>query len=393
MDLLDDLGTQLRALSADQPAQPGDRVPLVTRRARHIQRTRAAVAVAAVLAIAVPAAVVVSSAQRHEATQFGRSDVTTWPDRSPEGSSSLVHGAVASLERTEPGPVLDVRPLYASRVTVPEGPAYVAVFIGTLQGKRVLVAANSFGHQLDAEGRSLEENDEVPWDTSDRLVLDPARPLGHVGVYLPVVQGDQLTSTALVLADPAARFMTWRERPLPYAPAENSGVVPTMTSRNGVFLGSLGAITGYVDVSVQDRRGRSVTFPLASGASRPALLRPQAPDLPSSWDPQGGSSAQTEPQEEGRWAGAHFSSVNTNKRRPMTVYARCYGGGRLDFALLAYEERGATSIATPATHGAVSCDGATHRAFAPRTVSAGGYEISVASDRLQAYNYQFGYVG
>lgn len=395
MDLLDDLGPQLRALSADQPTQPGDRVSLVTRRARRIRRTRAAVALGAVLALAVPAGLALSSTQRHEATEFGRGDVTSWPDRSPAGKSSLVHGAVAALERTETSPVLDVRPLYASPVADPDGPAYVAVFLATLQGKQVVVAATSFGHSLDADGNSqdTEPGSDIPWDTRDRVVLDPARPLRHVGLYLPVHQGDRLTSTALVLADPDARALTWRERPLPYAPPENGGVVPAMTSRNGAFLGSLGPITGYVDVTVQDEHGRSVSFPLAHGSSRPALLRPATPDVSYSWVQEHGMSEQSELQDDGRWLGDHYTNLNGNSHRPMTVFVRCYGGGQLVFALLGYEERGTVSVVTPVTHGAVRCDGQPHRAFSPRRVGTHGFELTITADRLQAYSYSLGYVG
>ncbi|HUR15419.1 MAG TPA: hypothetical protein VM097_13135, partial [Mycobacteriales bacterium] len=251
MDTLDDLGAQLRALSSGQPAQPGNRVPGVTRRAGRIRRTRAALAVGASLAVLAPAGLLVTSAQHHQDTTFARSDLLTWPDRSVEADKGIGDGAVAALGQSTGADVAKVRWLYRARVRMPvPNPAYVAVFTAEVQGQDLLVVATSFGHELDSSG--LTTDDETPvasWDTDDRTVLEPGKPLTHVGAYLPYTLGDVHSSFAVVLADARARTLTWTYAPLPFAPPVSTGVGPApVPSRNGVFLVDLQAITGPATV-------------------------------------------------------------------------------------------------------------------------------------------------
>jgi len=386
MDTLDDLGAQLRALSGDQPAQPGDRVPGVTRRARRIRRTRAALSAAAALAVLAPVGVVLSAGQHDEATSFARSDLRSWPDRSIEADKGIGEGVLASLQADVGPGVLHVRWLYRAQVQLPDhNPSYVAVFTAEVLGQPTLVTATSFGHALDPQGRSLQDDPPTAsWDTSDRTVLKPAQPLDHVGLYLPYSVGDEKRSLALVLADPRARELSWRTEPLAFAPGAPG--VGTAASRNGVFLAPLGAVNGPAVATVRTAGGAGVRYALGTGASHPYLVDPAALDLPGSWQPQVGGVGTNDPAGDGRWVTPGYASGPQGRARWSTAFVRCYGGGTVRVRL----QRDFASETLRS--GTVACDDKTHRAFPPTSTGLVGTLLSFDSDRLQAIRFSYGSV-
>lgn len=386
MDTLDDLGAQLRALSGGQPAQPGDRVPGVTRRARRIRRTRAAAAVAAALAVVAPAGLLLlTNAQHDSVPQFAHSDMRSWPDRSVRADRGIGDGAVAALQSDANAAVLDVRWLYRAHVELPDqNPAYVAVFTAEVQGQDLLVVATSFGRVLDGHG--LVTDGDVPyssWDTHDRTVLDPAKPLRHVGTYLAYTKEDAHLSFALVLADPRARDLSWAVAQLPFAPASHAA--GEILSSDGVFQGPLGAVTGPVTVSIDDGKGHALSGPLATGTAQPNLAVPDAPDLPATWQEVMSAQGQTERSTPGHWTSSSFSSAPSGgPSKKNTAFVRCYGGGTLHVALQLAEAR------TPAAQGDVPCDGESHQVFPARDIGDVQETLSLAGDRLQVFNVHFG---
>jgi hypothetical protein len=391
MDTLDDLGPQLHALTSGQPAQPGDRVPGVTRRARRIRRTRAAVAVAAAVAVLAPAGLLLSNARHDAAPQFARSDIRTWPDRSVATDRGIGEGAVTALRESEGAAVLDVRWLYRARVQLPDdNPAYVAVFTAEVHGQDLLVAATSFGRELDAHGLDTEgEHPTAPWDTSDQTPLVAGSRLRHIGLYLPYTKDNDHLSFALVLADPRARDLAWAAAPLPFAPAPHTpGLVHDsglLLSSDGVFLADLGAVTGPVTLTGDDGRGHSFSEPLATGTSQPNLAVPDAPDLPATWQPALSAWGQTEQSASGRWTMSAISSAPSGSSpRARTALVRCYGGGTAHVALQLGEAR------SPAAEGDVTCDGESYQAFPARDVGDVTETLTVEGDRLQVLNVHYG---
>lgn len=400
MDLLDDLGPRLRALTADQPAQPGDRVPGATSRARRIRRTRAAVAACvAVVALAVPVALVAPWGQDPSVTQFVSTDVRTWPDRSQSTDRGVAEGALA--EFTHEGmygaePARDLRWLYRGTVRLPDGTAtYVAAFTANdtdLDGqpRHSLVVATADRSDVDAEGRDLERPDDLsssPWRLRR---VDAAKAPTPFGLYLKY--GDR-RQEVLLLAEPGARTVSWRSTPLPGVPSEQ-GQSGKGRSQDGVFLLDVGALTGPVEVDL----GRGpVGLGLELGT--PSLTPPAQPDLPDGWDDVGSVSGQSELGWDGSAQGQMGTNLNGNDKRPMAVFARCYGGGSLGFRLYPLQTKGpigpggdaeiiVSSANTPAVAtGRVPCDGSSHRAFRPVTVRTDGYELWDKPDRLQAYTY------
>ena len=382
MDLLDELGPQLRALTAGQPAQPGDRVPGVTRRARGIRRTRMAVAAAAVLAVVAPAGLVITSATHHEATDYAR--ITSWPDRSDPTYAGIGDGVLAAITSSSGAVATDVHWLYRGRVELPDhNPSYVAVLTAGLEGRLTLVTATSIGQELDAHGRAVDDSTQTgSWDTSDRRVLDPSAPFSHVGTYLTYARDDAVASFGLVLGSPRDRTLTWAEQPVPFAPRRGGGS-GAASSRDGVFRADLGEVTGLVTVALDG----GPALPLADGSSVPTLARPEAPDVPAGWVQKAGGSGTTDDNGNGRWDLASYGLAGGDLAQPMTVLVRCYGGGSLTVVLA--EDVGRAAL----KQGTVPCDDETHQAFAALDRAGGGSVIEMHGDRRQSVTFALGSVG
>jgi hypothetical protein len=380
MDLLDELGTQLRALTADQPAQPGDRVPGVTRRARGIRRTRMAVAAAAALAVVTPAALVISSGNHHEATQYA--DLSEWPDRSVQAYAGIGDAVLAAITSSSGDVATDVHWLYRARVELPDRtPAYVAVLTAGLEGRLTLVTATSVGNELDEHGYA-ESSRDLTWDTSDRVVLDPGAPFSHVGTYLTYTRDDSVAAFAVVLGSPRDHTLEWAEQPVAFAPSRGADAA-SVSSRNGVFLADLGEVTGLVTVALE---GRS-SVPLASGSSVPTLARADAPDVPTGWDEKAGGSGTTSDSGNGRWNMASYGLAGGDLDTPMTILVRCYGGGTLTVVLAEGVGR------RPQGQGTVPCDDETHQALTSVDPHGLASVIELHGDRMQAVTFSFGSVG
>jgi hypothetical protein len=397
-----ELGTALRTLTEDQPAQPVDRLGAVTGRARRIRRTRAAVSVAAVLAVAAPVGLVLTqgggSTQRQ---QYAGTRITSWPDRSLAKDRGVADGAVLSYTETKRGFGEQVgdRPrwLFRGTVSAPDGDdMYVAVYLIEHDGKNVVVTSSTRRRQVDAHGIDLEDPDGLskgssPWVDREQEV---SKDLDHVGTY--VQYGSESYGDVLfVLAAPSARALTWQQHPLPAAPvAAGQKVAMTGSARsgNGVFTTDAGPLVGPVTIALEDASGSALTAqdePL-SELSTPGLSKSLPVELPAGWTPETGVTAQSERQGDGSWSGlasANYSAV-LQGGRTVAVLARCYGGGSVLFTL-SRDESDASALA----RGRVSCDGDQHEVLR-HEVPANGYEVRVGNaDRLVALTWQSAVVG
>lgn len=390
MSVLDEaaLAAALRSLASGQPAQPGDRLAAVSRRARRLHRRRTAVSVAAVLALAVPIGVALTHPPSRGAT-FAGSAITGWPDRSQGQDKGVGAGALADWSRLNGG-LTDVRWLFRGDIALRSGATqYLAVFTARVAGSPTLVVAMTGRDQVDGHGVEVNgrQPDSTPWSFSTEP-LNPARLPDHVGVYLTSPGTD---NQLFVLAAPEARQLTWESQPLPFADRAQllDGALVrgrSVTSRNGVFSDDAGVLTGLVRIRVGDQETRaSDPVDLAGGLSFPYLAPASPPPVPAASTAYLGSGAQTHPAAGGGWVGGTIGQGASPTGR-VTVFARCYGGGRLR---LSFEQGGGeVGPAGPARYGygAVSCDGESHRVLllqpAPTPI-----EVGVASDRLQVYAF------
>ena len=402
MDTLDDLGAQLHALTSGQPAQPGDRVPGVTRRARRIRRTRAAVAVAAAVAVLAPAGLVLSAGQRHEAPRYATTDVLSWPDRSSTTDRTVAEGAVAYWTGTydDAGGLRltdRLRWLFRGTVQMPDhADEYVAVFAADRGADRVLVISHVLRSAVDAHGNGTDPAAvpmTTPWVQQE---VPLTRGLDHVGLYLGhagSAPGSGLpanTNVLLLLASPDARGVRFASEPVPAGPVGR--VRSSARSSNGVFVSQPMSLDGLVQATVLDARGRArQTYAFGTGRSYPVLVDAPAPDLPPNWQSAAGGSDQAHQQPDGSWTGSAYNNLNANPHKPLTLWARCYGGGAVAFALSPFTEGVPDRPAV--ARGSVACDGATHRAFAPVTITTPGYFLQSTPGRLQAITWQLGWVG
>lgn len=398
-----DLPTALRALADDQPLQPADRLSTVTGQARRVRRNRRLASGLATVALLVPAGVLALGSGGTDDLQPASTSLLHWPDRSTAEDRGVAQGALAEWTwRGREGALLaqDVRWLYRGRVDVPEGSdLYVAVFTAFDGAKHSLVTARTAMSQVDAHGDDVEDDDpsSSPW-TLDTTDLSTGAAPDHVGLYLPylgtgTVGSYEHLNVVFLLAGPDARSMQWRSMPLPGAP--DVATTGNATAPNGVFVTPPVSLTGPVEVTTG---GADLgTGPVSVGfeLGTPSLRAPARPEVPAGWDDEGGGSGQVSPGD----GGGYFSNLNGNRRLPMSVFARCYGGGALGFTLYPLQTSGpigpdgeaeiavSSQNAPPVARGSVPCDGSSHRAFAPARVRTDGYELQLTPDRLQAYAY------
>jgi hypothetical protein len=379
MDLLDDLGPQLRALTSGQPAQPGDRVSGVTRRARRIRRTRTAVSVAAALAVLAPAGLLLSASQHHEATRFASSDLLSWPDRSDPAEARLSDAALDAYAADHPGADREVRWLARRALRLPDGgTAHIAVFIATEAGERSVVTM--------ARRDDLASENPVPWGDVTSTPLAAGSAPDHIGLYLthdqPDVGLNGFANTALLLADPRARAVAWHEQPLPAAPrGPQDATSGSATSRDGTFVLELGQLTGPVEATVS-AGASGETYPL-SLTDAPELIRPEIEE-PFGWVGVGGGAFQSDPTQTGGWATPMYSVFDTSD----TVLVSCYGGGTLPVQVTA------GSRGEVLTSAQVVCDGNTHDIRHPRGVAPGtGASLVAHPTQLQAIAFVTGRTG
>jgi len=372
MDLLDDLSGQLHALTSAQPAQPGDRVPGVTRRARRIRRTRAAVAVAAAAAVLAPAGLLLSSQHHDAGPQFARSDVLTWPDRSDRAETRISGDAVRAYQADHPDASSTVTWLARKAVLMPNRkPAHLAVFLATEGSTRSLVVMSRRDDLPNAEGT---------WGDVTSTRLEPGTAPDHVGLYLTYNRTDAagFGNMAFLLADPRARSLRWREQPLPFAPPSSLGVsTGSATSSDGTFVVDVGQLVGPLEASVTAKdAGESFQLSLTDD---PDLIRPELA-VPPSWEQTGGGAFQSDRAENG-WSGPRYSVFTTSD----AVLLECYGGGVLRADVTGGPKEAVLSSAQ------VPCDGQAHPVRGQgRTQGRTGASLVVHPTQLQVITFVTG---
>jgi hypothetical protein len=404
MTQLDDA---LQTLTADQPMQPVDRLGAVTRKAKRIRRTRALVSGTAALAVLASGGALLQ--QRHEATtHFAHEVVTDWPDRSYTNDRGVAEGAVAVYRRfaSLDNSLVEGQPrwLFRGTVALPDhDDLYVAVYVIKHSGKNVVVTSQSRRSQVDSKGIDVNQ----PGDESSSSWVYHEQPLtkqlDHIGVYVGYQGQDRRTdpttqvtvddqrSFLLLLADPAARSVTWTQHPVPFA-AEGSGrgflSSGSLRTVDGLFVGDAGGLLGPVTVDLKDKHGNVRVAGALSTTSHLDLARPTVPQVPAGWTQHFGAAGTTEQQTDGSWdTGASFSDGSDYPNKVAAIEARCYGGGSLLFTMAL------SGSSTVVASGRVACDGQSHEALR-HVAGPRGFDLQVSgADRLIALQYVGGTVG
>lgn len=360
-----DLGPALHELTQDQPLQPADRIGSVTRRARRIRRTRIAVSVAAVLAVAAPVGLLLQPPSDDRSARYAARNAASWPERSPAQGRGVAQGALIQWVRDN-HQAGNVHWLYRGAVDVPGGaPLYVAAWVAD---GRAVVGFIERG-KVDSAGTATD----AAWQLKD-VRVDSA---DHLAVYLPRLEagGFDEDNYVFLLADPRARSLRWQATPLPFSPTgPEIRTAGRLSSRNGVFRGWTGSVTGPLRVSFDELT--SAPAPLATGGDYPQLVRVATPDVPNASPEHPGISAgagQLDADNRSVGYGDESSSG------PATIYVRCYGGGRLTV-------RVDELPAAPGDHavGSVPCDTTTGTVTLP---ASKGRLLYLRGDRFQVFAF------
>ena len=368
------LQTELHDLTAGPPAQPADRLLAVAGKARRLRRTRAALSIAAVLAIAAPVGLAL---QPQTTTQTSYAGSTTWPDRSQQADRPVAEGAVQQRHLFDSeAPVGDVRWLYRGTVQVPDGStAYVAIWREAGQLVTAYTDLREVGDDGVPDGGFSEgsESPFTPWRIfSAKEDASPA-----VGVYLPYDQGlSGGKGAVLVLTDPGVTTLRWGVEPLANAPTEGGRLDSgELSGSDGVFTGDTGATVGPLTVTTLDSSKALVAQRLA--IPNQSLMRPTLTGLPDNFNLlQGGSGEFDNNPDNGRSVG--YASDPTTKA---ALFARCYGAGSITFLLGDRNQ----------VVGRAACDGNLHEVFRDRTL-AGSDNLYLTGTGRQAWRFELGTV-
>ena len=387
---VDDLAARLRGLSEQQPPQPQDRVPAVRGRAGRIRRRRAlAAGVAAVLVAGVPAGVLATRDTAPAPVVPAGTPIGAWPDRSLPDDQAVAQGALKDWREYAEGQLgkAPVRWLFRGDVSSQGGKkTYVAVFLAGAEGRgQQLVTAYADRDQVDDRGRELDGPDpeSSPWVTDEVSIYDAGT---HVGLYLD--GRDVRENTLFVLADPAARALSWTARTLAYAPpAASSGArrSGTASSPDGVFVGDAGRLDGLLDVELAGPSLPVQADQPLSTSDLPALVEAAPLVLPPGQESHTGVSGQSEYEGElyrpdgsvlARGVRDRFVLRNDTSDDPAggwAVQAVCYGGGSLRLAVMGQR-------------GDLRCDGQQRTPFSVfQAPDPGHYVLRVNGDGLHVY--------
>ncbi len=387
---MSDLHTDLRALTSDQPMQPGDRLAGVTGKARRIRRVRAAVSVAAVLAVAAPIGLLVLPDRGASTASYAGMPVTSWPDRSRPEKQGVAAGAVALFEANG-GNAAGMRWLYRGQVGTTDD--YVVAFVAEKDGVPTVVIGTSQLSQEDSNGLSgREANGSYPWALHEQPVATVKHEVSTFlnssdastpSVLFPGQQVPDFRATLVVIGDPNARRLTWTADPLPFAPTEvtPSGV---LTSSNGIFLSTPLRLNGLPTARLENSRGALGT-PAVLGAldNQPNLVLPEPPVAQELERDLLGGSSSTTTNTGVRWSGASYGFGGDLVRHRFTTFVRCYGGGRLVATVEENNPRPGQVVPSEAA----PCDGQTHEVLKNLSAPTADSSLSFSSDRLQVLSF------
>jgi hypothetical protein len=357
---------ELTQLTADQPAQPADRLGAVTSRAGRIRRTRVAVSALAALAIATPVALTLTNDGSSTARVVPASSPSSWPDRSPAGDRAVAAGALAQWSTDSGSSTASTHWLYRGPVSVPGGaPLYVVAWVA--DGKVVMGSVER--SRVDGQGRSATTGS--PWELSDTPVAQAPTQLSLYLRRLAAVNSTVAVEVIadnwlFVLADPEARSLHWTAAPLENAPTGGDIVDEgSLRSRNGVFQGWTGTITGRLTSTVDHVLDGTVPLrfpddePVLAGIPRTEIV--SNPNLIASGS---GQLFDADPS----------SEVNAFDPAPgSNVHLTCYGGGAI------------TVVIDDVSRGQLACDLQEHTVPVPD--KAGQHTLHLRGDRFQVFDF------
>lgn len=348
------LHDELAHLTSAQPAQPGDRLTSVTGKARRMKRTRNALALAAVVAVAAPVGVLAATVDRSPAKVDYAASPTTWPDRSSQADRSIADTAPTQWAAEGNG-FTTTRWLYRGKVLVPGGTAvYVVAFVS--DDKVVM----GFGELKTKDDNGQTRPPAVDGWQLKGIDAKTAPPV--LSLYLPRLNaGPHDDNWLFALAAPKSRELTWDATPVPFAP---TGTVEhgSLRSTDGVFQGWTGRLAGRLTAHVGD-----ITTPLSFPDADPQLTPvADAPEFRGGVGIVGGSGQLDEDSASTGYGGDGIT-------RPMRLRVICYGGGTL------------TAYVNDVAGGRATCDATEHVVTLP--ASPGQLILRLKGDSLQVYSF------
>ena len=385
-----EIAAQLRGLSAAQPPQPVDRLPAVRARASGIRRRQAlAAGAAAVLVAGVPAGLLATRDSAPAPVVPATTPISAWPDRSLPDDQGVAQGALRTWRKYAEGrpSTPEIRWLFRGEVAAQSGRStYVAVFVAGAYGRgQQLVTATADRDQVDDRGLDARDAEpgSSPWKWEAVPFHDTAT---HVGLYL---RGQQTPDNSLfVLADPAARELSWTAQPLPFAPPADTSRTQrrgTASSPDGVFVEDAGPLDGPVQVQISGPALPVQTEQPLTTTDLPMLVEAAPLVLPPGQEHHVGVSGQTEWEEQeyrpdGSVLEAGFrdrfrltDDTGSDPARSWAVQAVCYGGGRMRVAVMGQR-------------GTVRCDGQQRSPFGVfQQPEPGGFVLRLEGDGVHVY--------
>lgn len=240
-----DLREGLRALAVAAPPAPPARAERSVRRSVRMRRTRAAVSVATVVALAVPVGLVLRAPSPGRRATV--SDVASWPQRRDPALKTYEDKALADYARlySPPGPGESVRVLLSTRAQ--EHVAVAFAYCTSSCSRAVLTIAEVESALGGGPGDIRSFWVSVTADVVDGAL---ARPL--VNWFHPRSNGRAGPTNWLVVVGPpeatTARWTSESRRP-------GTGGEGTLPGERGVFLGDVGYLTAPVEVTLASEGG------------------------------------------------------------------------------------------------------------------------------------------
>jgi hypothetical protein len=353
-----DLREGLRALTAAAPASPHLVDRSVGRAARIRRRRMTALAVATVVAVAVPATTVrLAANERRTPAAHTPTTIRDWPRHIDPALQPYLDRAISDYLR--PGAFHEAEgdpvPLFAADVP---GTDEVAVAFA-LCHEECTAAVLSFATKSSA----LEDTGDPGvsnWISITRDVVGGV-PVAPLATYLRP-SDNRPGNVLVVLGPPETAAVSWTSEPK----RPDTGGSGRLDPFGGAFAGSVGYLSAPAKLSLLDAKGRLVAAGTAgTDTLLPAVPPVDAPALPAGWELAGGAGGQLE--------NGSTSLIDSSPGGASAVFVVCDG-----FRPVAVVVAGVNASAP--------CDRQAHQIDFP-PVRSGDLEVHLSGDPYTAYHF------